>query len=574
MKILFANPPITAWVTHGKHCAANQFYAQLIAYVREKNVAQPFLIDARGENLSYDTMMEKIKEINPEVVFLGEILHSTGGFAPIWHFIETARKIKEIIPATKIIVGGLWFSAMFEDILTRYQHVDFVIIGEAELTLEELLMFLDKGKTDFSDIAGLAWRKEGKVVVGPHRELIKNLDILPTPAYDLFPMENYIGHTYWKPFAELMVSRGCPGGCVFCYEWSQYDPRFPRDFVSWRIKSPERILDEIEVLNKKYGVKVVVFQDDAFNVNKKIVEEVCKGMIQRKIKMNWVILGRADDWVRQLDILPLMKEAGMFMGLLGVEVESDEELKKIGKGVNTHQIIRTIEALRNEGIMSIGCFMLGFEDDDEAKVKRRFEFADKADPDIFALQFFTPAPGSPFWKKYVDRGWINVDTLDLRKWDMQHPVIPTNHLSIDEVGRLGAWCMREFFSKGTRVERLFTGPYHELAKLCVKDFMDNIKGFESGATEQRNSLEVKWDKTTWEKFKQAIGKMPFFQRRIAEKMVAEKAESIVRNENRREVSEKELVLAFFSEVPSAFKGLMKSLLREVEIDYTKYVDEK
>lgn len=483
MKILFVTPPIGAWATHGKHCAPNQFYAQLVAYVREKQLAQPLVIDARGEGINFQTMIDKIKALNPDVLFLGEMLHSTGGLAPIWYFIETARRVKEIMPKVKVVVGGLWFSALYTETLNKYPYIDFVVIGEAELSLEELLIKISQGGNDFSQIAGVACRKEGSSVVGPHRDLISDLNILPTPAYDLFPMKNYVGHTHWKPFCELMVSRGCPGGCIFCYEWSQYDPRSPKDFVSWRIKSAENILDELELLNKTYGVKVIVFQDDAFNVDKKTVESVCRGMIKRKLDMQWVILGRADDWVNQIDIIPLMKEAGMFMGLLGVEVESDEELKKIGKNVNTHQIVQTIKELRKHGIMSIGTFMVGFQDDDEAKIKRRFDFADRADPDIFALQFFTPVPGSPIWKKYVDKGWINLETLDLRTWDFQHPVVPTDYLSIEDIGRLGAWCMREFFSKPQRAERvLYSRQYHELARLCVRDFIQNINKFEDAAT--------------------------------------------------------------------------------------------
>jgi len=573
MKILFVNPPVGAWSTHGNHLAPNQFHAQLIAYVREKKLAEVAAIDARGEKLDFDQTIMKMQLMKPDFIFLGEILHSTGGFAPIWYFLETARRIKELLPNVKIAVGGLWFSAMWKETLEEHKAVDFVILGEAELTLEDVLKGLAAGKTDFSAVAGLASRKGNEIVLGPHRALIPDLNILPTPAYDLFPMDKYVGHTYWKPFAELMTSRGCPGGCTFCYEWSQYDARSPKDFVSWRIKSAENILNELEVLNKTYGTKVIVFQDDAFNVNKATVEAVCRGMIKRKIDMNWVILGRADDWTRQLDIIPLMKEAGMFMGLLGVEVGSDAELKKIGKNVNTHQIVETIQALRKHGIMSVGTFMVGFEDDDEAGVKQRFEFADNADPDIFALQFFTPVPGSPFWKKYIERGWINPKTIDLRKWDFQHPVVPTNKLSMDDVGRLGAWCVREFFGKPERAERLFTGNYHELAKLCVKDYMANVGNFEKGATEGHAGKEILWNAGVQAKFKQALEKMPVFQRGMAEKMITKKAFELAKEANAFEVSEKELVCAFFAETPGPFKGIMKNMLKEINIDYTKYVKE-
>ena len=573
MKILFVNPPIKGWTTHGDHCAPNQFHAQLIAYVREKELAEPYAIDCRGEKLNIEKMLERILEINPDVLFLGEILHSTAGFAPIWYFLDTAKKVKAVLPNVKIVVGGLWFSATYKETLTENPAVDYVIVGEAELTLEELLVEIKNKKEDLSEVAGLASRKDKEVVIGPHRSLIQNLDILPTPAYDLFPMENYVGHSYWKPFAELMTSRGCPGGCGFCYEWSQYDTRSPLDFTSWRIKSPNKILDELEVLNKTHGVNEIVFQDDAFNVNKDIVIDVCKGMIKRKIDMHWVILGRADDWVNQLDILPLMKEAGMFMGLLGVEVASDEELARLGKKINTKQIIQTIEALRKEHVMSVGCFMVGFEDDNEETVKKRFEFADEADPDIFALQFFTPVPGSPYWEKYIKRGWIDPVNLDLRKWDFQHPVIPTNHCSKDDIGRLGAWCVREFFGKPERVDRLFNEPYHELAKLCVKDYIEHIRSYESQLTEDEAPVKVIWDPQVKDTFKLAISKMPLFQRRIAEKLVRQKAEYLVRKGNLPLVTEKEVVLSFFSEVPKPFKKLMKNLLREANIDYTKYVDE-
>ncbi len=481
-KVLFIMPPIGGWATHGVNKAANQFYAQLAAYVRDKKVAEPYVIDARALDLTYDDVKAKVRELKPDVVVLGDILHSTGGLAVIWHFNKTAALVKEASPSTLVAVGGLWYSALYEDTLKDNPAIDFILIGEGELTLAELLSELDNGKKDFSKIAGLASRLNGKIVAGPHRELIKDIDILPLPAYDLFPMEKYVNHTYWTNFCELFTSRGCPGGCSFCYEWSQYDPRYPKDFVSWRSHSAGRIVEELELLTKKFGVKTIVFQDDAFNVNPDVVRGVCDGILKKGIKLNWVILGRADDWARQEDIIPLMKKAGMFMGLVGIEVSNDSELSKIGKGVTVSQIKQTVDALRKNDIATVGTFMIGFEDDTEEKIKQRFAFADHVDPDVFALQFMTPVPGSPLWMKVVKEGILDPKAIDLKKWDFQHPIIPTKYLSIDEVGRLGSWCMREFFSRPHRIHRIMGGRYHELAKLCIKDFMSNISKFEAAAT--------------------------------------------------------------------------------------------
>jgi radical SAM superfamily enzyme YgiQ (UPF0313 family) len=481
-KVLFIMPPIGGWATHGVNKAANQFYAQLAAYIRKMQAGEPYVLDARALELSYDDVKSKVKELKPDVVVLGEILHSTGGLAVIWHFNKTAALVKEVSPQTKVVVGGLWYSALYKDTLEENPAIDFVLIGEGELTLEELLTAMAKPGADFSKIAGLASRQNGQVVVGAHRELIKDIDILPLPAYDLFPMDKYVNHTYWTNFVELFTSRGCPGGCSFCYEWSQYDPRYPKDFVSWRSHSAGRIVDELEVLTGKFGVKTAVFQDDAFNVNRQMVEDVCRGIIKKGIKLNWVILGRADDWTKQEDLIPLMKKAGMFMGLVGIEVANDAELSRIGKGVTVFQIKQTVDVLRKNDIATVGTFMVGFEDDTEEAVKQRFAFADEVDPDVFALQFVTPVPGSPLWMKLVKDGILNPRTIDLKKWDFQHPVVPTKYLSIEEVGRLGSWCMREFFSRPHRIHRIMSSRYHELAKLCVKDFMSNISKFEAAAT--------------------------------------------------------------------------------------------
>lgn len=481
-KVLFIMPPIGGWATHGVNKSANQFYAQLAAYVREQRAGEPIVLDARAQDLSYDQMRSKIKEISPDVVVLGEILHSTGGLAVIWHFNKTAALIKEVSPKTKVFVGGLWYSALYRETLEENPAIDFVLIGEGELTLVETLLALEKEIKDLSGIAGLASRLGSKVVAGPHRELIKDIDVLPTPAYDLFPMEKYVNHTYWTNFVELFTSRGCPGGCSFCYEWSQYDPRYPKDFVSWRSHSAPRILEELEILTKKFGVKTAVFQDDAFNVNPQMVRDVCQGILDKNISLNWVILGRADDWARQEELIPLMKKAGMFMGLVGIEVSDDAELSKIGKGVTVSQIKKTVDILRQNNIATVGTFMVGFEDDTEESVKKRFAFADEVDPDIFALQFVTPVPGSPLWMKLIKEKILDPSRIDLKSWDFQHPVVATKALSIEEVGRLGSWCMREFFSRSHRIHRIMSSNYSDLAKLCVKDFMSNISKFEAAAT--------------------------------------------------------------------------------------------
>ncbi len=483
MKVLFLTPPLKAWDSHGHHLAANQMHAQLAAYVREKKIATPQVIDSRAEGLDWAGMIKRVDELKPDMVFVGELLHSTCGAAVIWYFNEGLRLIKEKYPKVITIAGGLWYSGDAERQLRLNPQIDYIMLGEAELTLEDLINNLKDKKKDERDIPGLVFRKkDGTVVFGPHRELIPDLNVLPMPAYDLFPMTKYIGHTYWKPFAELMTSRGCPGKCHFCYEWALYDSRTAsKDFTSWRGLKGKRIVDELDILEKQYGIKTVVMQDDAFNSDTAAMIEFCEEKIKRGNKIDWVCLGRADQWISQHSILPLMKKAGLFLALTGVEVEDDMTLNKTGKGVTIDQIKKTIQILRENNIGSVGTVLIGLKEDTEAKIKERLRVAEQIDADIFALDYLTPVPNSPDWRYGIKKGWFDPDKINLKDWDFQHPVIPTDHLSIEDVGRLGAWCMREYYSKPERIYRIMNSNYDIKVKLCVKDFMNNISKWEANS---------------------------------------------------------------------------------------------
>ncbi len=480
MKILFAMPKVGNWATHGKHLGPNQLYAHWAAYVREKGFKDIEVLDCRAFEIQADEMIEKIKEKKPDVVVIGDMLHSYGGFAILHYFLETARRVKEVLPDTKTIFGGLWVSSMPKFVLEQYPYIDYVVMGE-ENAFSDLIATLDKGQEVADKIAGVAARVDGEPVLGPHRELIQDLDTLPLPAYDLFPMDKYVGHTYWKPFVEMVTSRGCPSACTFCYEWDQYDPRTPNDFLKWRAKSPERVIEELNLLHEKYGVKVVVIQDDNFNVTPERVEKFCKMKLESKNPIKWVSLGRAIDWVNCESILPLMKESGLFMGVFGIEVTTAQELKQIAKGITIEQIKKTIEILRKNNIAIVADIMMGFDNDTEAIIKQRSEFTDMVDPDVLWIGYVTPAPNSPIWRQRVKRGELDPKQIDFLKWDFLHPVMDTKHLTVEDYGRLGSWCMREFYSKPGRVQRILTSDFDPLAKLCFQDVMQGVDKWEKAA---------------------------------------------------------------------------------------------
>lgn len=480
MKILFVMPKVGAWATHGIHRSPNQLYAHWAAYVRERGYGDVAVLDGKADQIPMDQLIQQVKVKNPDIVVMGEQLHGYGGYGVLRHFKDAAIGIKKALPKTKIILGGLWYSAMPVPTLEEIPEVDFIVMGEEE-SFGDLIEAIDKNKP-LKDVGGVTSRIDGAIVMGPHKPLMVDLDKLPLPAYDLFPMDKYVGHTYWKPFVDMVTSRGCPSACTFCYEWDQFDPRSPSDFLKWRAKSPERVMEELNLLHRKYGVKVVVIQDDNFNVDPERVRKFCELKKASNNPIKWVSLGRANDWVNCESILPLMKENGLIMGVFGIEVTTQSELKKIAKGITIDQIKKTIAMFRKNDIAIVADIMMGFDYDTEEIIKQRFEFTDQVDPDILWVGYVTPAPNSPMWRIALKKNWIDVKKVDFSQWDFLHPVIPTDYLTTEDLGRLGSWCMREFFSKPGRINRIMESNFDPLAKLCFQDVMAGVGKWEAAAT--------------------------------------------------------------------------------------------
>ena len=250
MKILFLSPPMRNWIRWGnKHIACNPLHAHLAAFVREKGVAEVAALDCRALELDSNAMIEHIREAAPDAVFFGTRLVTDGGASPVVFNLEAMNTVKEAFPKLITMFGGLGVSALPEDIMALAPQLDYLLVGEAEWTLVELLEALKSESPKLAEIQGLTFRRDGKVHLTPPRPLIDNLSELPMPAYDLFPMDKYIGFTQSQHYNEAVTSRGCEGACTFCYEWGLIDPRRHGDFTLHRTRSGKLVADELELLN-------------------------------------------------------------------------------------------------------------------------------------------------------------------------------------------------------------------------------------------------------------------------------------------------------------------------------------
>jgi radical SAM superfamily enzyme YgiQ (UPF0313 family) len=464
MKILFLTPPMRNWVRWGrKHIACNPLHAHLAAFVRETRTAEVSVLDCRALELDQDEMIARIREIAPDAVFLGTRLVTDGGASPVVFNLEAMKVLKEAFPDLISILGGLGVSALPENILALAPQLDYLLVGESEPTIIELLQELKSASPKLDGIKGLAFRRDGEAHLTPPRPLLQDLNELPIPAYDLFPMDKYIGFSRIEHYNEAVTSRGCEGACTFCYEWGLLDPRRRGDFSLHRTRSGKLVADEMELLNKTYGVEALNFMDDDFNSERQKMVELLDELEKRRLDIHWFFMGRARNLMRDADLIPRMRRAGCYQVLFGIEAGTDEELAHIRKSKERYTIgdlKELVKLLRSNDIGTVGTYMNGFWEDDAEKIKHRYRVVDEIDPDVAVLMLLTPMPGSPIWRQALRES--RIESLDLENWDAVHTTMPTRHLTRKELGDISAWANREFFSRPERIERIrsgYTSPY-------------------------------------------------------------------------------------------------------------------
>lgn len=490
MKLLFVTPPMGNWAPWGdRHLASNSLHTQLAAFIREQKTAEVEALDCRALELDNDQMMDEIKRRKPDAVFFGSLIPGAGGAAQLSRFHEAMSQIKKDLPETITVSGGLMYTATPREIMQENTQIDYAIVGDCEYTLYELLEQLKSTAPKLDQIKGLAYRGNGDIVLTQRRELISNLDELPMPAYDLFPMDRYYGYSVISNYTEALTSRGCEGACHFCYEWWLVDQRNPRDFTMHRTRGGKKVAEEMELLNKKYGIKALTFMDDDFNSDRQKMVDLVEELEKKKLDLHWFILGRAQNFIRDADLTPRLRKVGMYQVLIGIDGGTDEEIAEARKGpmkVGVKELRELVSYLRQNDISTIGTYLNGFWEDDEAKIRRRFRAVDEIDPDIVMIQLLTPIPGSPIWKLAVKENIIEVKDMSL--WDVEHCVMPTKHLNRKQLGELTGWAFQAFYSKPERIERIlnrYTCPY---VRMKFLSFKGNAAKFEKGATEDARAV--------------------------------------------------------------------------------------
>jgi len=406
---------------HFEHCDDNYmpfpFFLAYAAAVLERAGFEAALTDAVAEGLSDEEFYRRLAASAPDLVLFEVSTPS------IFTDLKHARKTRELLgPDVPIAFSGPhqeMFSPLF---LKKAQDVDFVLVGEYEFALLELVERLRDAKPP-SDVAGLLYRDaSGEPVENPRRRLERDLSMFPWPARRLLPMEKYndLPGGIPAPSLQMWASRGCPFRCIFC-AW----PQIMYGGATYRVRDPEDVVNEMLHCIDVYKMQSVYFDDDTFNIGKRRIQTLSRLMKERGVRVPWAIMARADTMTP--DMLEAMKEAGLAALKYGVESANQELLDAAHKGLSLQKVRETIKFTRAMGIPYHLTFMFGLPGETRETAKRTIEFALEMDPDSVQFSIATPYPGSEYYRMLDEKGYLS--SRNYEEYDGYHrSVIRTDAL--------------------------------------------------------------------------------------------------------------------------------------------------
>lgn len=449
MRILFVEPPKDFWFIMGEYLPPPVGILALAAYLESKNDKLDIeVLDCQAERLDWDGMRGRIESFKPDVVCPSG-LATCNAYA----VVRTVEIAKEVNPRIVTVVGGQHFTAIAEESLQSCPAIDVVVMGEGEETLSELVRTLSEGKP-LTNVRGISFRHDGRVIHNLDRPLIENLDDLPFPGYHFVAknMKRYHFTMMAGPetgYALIEGARGCAHRCTFCSQWKHWGG-------SWRFKSAKRIADEMERCYREYGSTFLWLTDDNFDLGMR-AEELCDEITKRGIAddVMWFVQARCDDIVNHREMVPKMRKAGNLWMLLGVERHDEETLGRFRKGSKPSDARLAIDLLKKNDIFSQGMFIIGDRKDSRESINQLRRFAADIEPDLSIFTVLTPFPGTELYDIAKKNGWI--EDTNWADYDMIHAIMPTEHLSRKEVQEELYETYRQYYgSMRRRISGLFS----------------------------------------------------------------------------------------------------------------------
>ena len=293
------------------------------------------------------------------------------------------------------------------------------------------------------EIPGLTWRAgDGRIVRNPPRPLLQNLDDLPFPARDLIDNAPYFRPDTGELQTTVITNRGCPFSCVFCLANQVSGNKN-------RARSVENILAELEECVERHGIRNFLFRSDLFTANRKWVRDLCQGIRRRGLDIEWACNSRVD--TLDEETLREMKSAGCWVIAFGVESGDQAALDRMNKKARAENVKPALDLCRKVGVKSSIYILMGFPWDSRESIEANMRFTRRIDPDYLEIFYVYPFPGTKLREMCIEAGTLKEGEIPRAAYDS--PCMPTQSLSIEELARMRARAMRDFYLRPAKIWR-------------------------------------------------------------------------------------------------------------------------
>jgi len=438
-------------------------------YLRERGFSDVHCLDAQAERLSPEATAQRIAELKPDVV---GITAWTDFWYPTWKTLEDTRVL---LPDVTLIVGGP-HASVYPSETMHASKADYVVAGDGEDVLLAVVTALSRGEPVSAE-AGL-WQRTSGAVRAPEQPLaqVRDLTKIPPPDRTLLPYRRYSSVLTPSDYETTMVtSRGCPYKCVFC----------KMDVQRVYARTADQVVEEFRQI-AELGIKDVQVYDDTFTWGSARAIDICKGIIDQGIEVNWAIRDRVNRVTPEL--YSLLKQAGCYRVHFGVETGSPDILANSGKFMSLDQARQAMDIARTVDMTVMTYFMFGFLEETREDAEKTLAFAKELDPDYVSFGVLIPYPGTAIYGEALKRGIIPSDYW--REFalapqpNFRIPHVVEDILDRETLIRLKNDASRSFYLRPNRILR-------ELRSLkSLKEFQAKVRLGASILTDGLNPLSV------------------------------------------------------------------------------------
>ena len=461
MRILLIHPN---YHSGGAEIAGNwppAWVAYLAGSLKAAGYSDVRFIDAMTNDLSEEQVRAQIEQEQPDVIGATAITPS------IYKAERLLQIAKEVHPDAVTVLGGIHATFMYQQVLTEAPWIDVVVRGEGEEIFSELIQAIDEGRwpADRALIKGIAFNMGAQVVATPAAPTVKDLEAI-IPDWSVLEWDKYIYIPMNKRVAIPNMARGCPFTCSFCSQW-----KFWRDY---RIRDPKKVVDEIETLVREHDVGFFILADEEPTINRKKFVAFCEELIARDLGILWGINTRVTDILRDEELLPLYRKAGLIHVSLGTEAAAQLKLDRFHKETTVAQNKKAVQLLREAGIVVEAQFIVGLENETRETLEETYRMAMDWKPDLANWAMYTPWPFSDLFKELGDK----VEIFDFEKYNFVTPIIKPEAMERPELLDRVMHNYRRFYMRKALFSYPWAGSGERRRYLlgCLKAFLKS--GFE------------------------------------------------------------------------------------------------